>query len=757
MQFSQQVLEKINQVFRFAHNENRKILYEHEVYKVLDCIGLETPEFIFTDNPANLNDNILKRFSHYLVLKIVSPDISHKQKLGGVKKVRNYDPLFVQFVLTQMKKEVLSHFPEHEKPDIKGFLVVEFIPHTQALGYEVLLGFKEDNAFGPVMTLSKGGDDAEFFAQYYDPPNLFLPPLDPEQSMDMVLKLNIRHKFEQKGTFEYLKYFADAASLLSRLACHYSFISEPKPEFIIKAMDINPFVISEDKRFIAVDGFALFSSADQEENSVPPVNMDNLDGFFNPSGIGVIGVSANPEKQSIGRIIAHQLHDMGRDDLYLINSNGGEICFDNKKYPMFCSIDEIQADLDLIVYAAPARFIEDFFKSLNHVSPKAIILIPGIPSDLNYGTFIQKLDCAIPDSLKSGKTRIMGPNCMGVFYGPKGSDKGINTLFIEEERLSLKCSKSANTVLLTQSGAFSVTAIDKFQNSGLLKSIVSFGNKYDVKLTDLTAWFSLNPLIDVIALYVEGLAPGEGRQFFQLSKNISKPIIVYKAGKTSAGAKAAESHTASLSGSYDVFKAGCKQAGIILVENIEDHYNYVKMFSLAAKKLPRGARVAGVVNAGFESAVGADELKHLQQAQLSEHTKKKLIKLNTLGLIDTSTSFLDITPMADDLMYADFVEAVLQDDNVDCVFVSIVPHSSNLKTLPETCHDPDSIASRLVDLSKNYCKPVVISVNAGRYYQDFVSILEKNGFPVYNDIRSAVKSLDCFVSYHTQKKMGQIP
>jgi len=752
MQFSEQIIESINQIIRFAHNEKREILYEHEVYKILEYIGLETPKFVFIDDPAGLNGSVLRHFRHYLILKIVSPDISHKQKLGGVKKVRNYDPLFIQFVLNQMKEEVLSHFSEDKKPEIKGFLLVEFISHTQALGYEVLLGFKQDNAFGPVMTMSKGGDDAEFFAQYYDPPNLFLPPLDAEQAMDMVLKLNIRHKFEQKGVIEYLKHFANAASLLSRLACHYSFISEPQPEFIIKAMDINPFVISEDERFIAVDGFAHFSSAEKEKKSVPPVNLDNLDGFFTPDGIAVIGVSTNPAKQSIGRIIALQIHDMGRNDLYLINSNGGEICFDGKKYPMFCSVNEIPANIDLIVYAAPARFIEDFFKSLEHISPKAIILIPGIPSDLNYGEFIKKLDCAIPDSLKSGKTRIMGPNCMGVFYGPDGFDKGINTLFIEEERLSLKCSQSANTVLLTQSGAFSVTAIDKFQNSRLLKSIVSFGNKYDVKLTDLISWFSSDPSIDLIALYVEGLEPGEGRQFFQLSKNIIKPIIVYKAGKTNAGAKITASHTASMSGSYDVFKAACNQAGIILVENIEEHYDYVKMFSLAAKKLPRGNRAACVVNAGFESAVGADELKHLKQAQLSDYTKNRLIKLNTLGLIDTSTSFLDITPMADDLMYADFVEAVLQDDNVDCVFVSLVPHSSNLKTLPETCHDPDSLANRLVDLSKTCCKPVVISVNAGRYYQDFVSILEENGLPVYNDIRSAVKSLDRFIEYYIRPK-----
>ncbi|MCX7841473.1 MAG: hypothetical protein N2489_00145, partial [Clostridia bacterium] len=352
------------------------------------------------------------------------------------------------------------------------------------------------------------------------------------------------------------------------------------------------------------------------------------------------------------------------------------------------------------------------------------------------------------DEVKPQDLRIIGPNCMGVYFAPDESGKGLNTLFIDEKRLELKHSEFSNTVILTQSGALAVTAIDKLQNTRIFKSVVSFGNKYDVKITDLMAYFANDPSIDLISLYIEGLDSGEGRQFFELARNISKPVIAYKSGKTEAGAKAAASHTASMSGSYDVFKAACMQAGVILVENINEHYDYLKVFSLLAHKIPSGHRVAGVVNAGFESTVGADELKNLKQAQLSPETIEKLNRINKYGLVDVSSPFLDITPMADDRMYADFVEAVLQDENVDCVFVAIVPHANSLKTTPETARDPESLANLLVGLSKKYIKPMVVSVNAGRYYQDFVSIMESNGLPVFNDIRSAIKSLDTFVSYH---------
>jgi acyl-CoA synthetase (NDP forming) len=107
--------------------------------------------------------------------------------------------------------------------------------------------------------------------------------------------------------------------------------------------------------------------------------------------------------------------------------------------------------------------------------------------------------------------------------------------------------------------------------------------------------------------------------------------------------------------------------------------------------------------------------------------------------------------MADDKTYTAFVEAVLQDENVDCVFVAIVPHAVYIKTTTETCHDPEGIANLLVQLNKKYNKPMVISVNGGRYYQDFVTILEEGGLPVYTDIRAAIKSLDKFVTFHTKK------
>ncbi|MBP7460312.1 MAG: acetate--CoA ligase family protein [Candidatus Delongbacteria bacterium] len=744
-------VDAVNRIFEEAEREERRVLFEYEVYRILQILGFDIPRYLIVQEGEPIRSDMLDSLGSKIVLKVISAEILHKQKIGGVCFLDHPTPDTVEARIRAMRSEVVSHFPADHPPAIRGYMMVEFIPYSQALGYETLIGFKHDPAFGSILTLSKGGDDAEFFAKYYDPVDLFIPPLDMDQTRLHLSTLKIRHKFNQIGHPEFLDYLATAVCKMSGLAYAYSPNRDKLPAYLIQSFEINPFVFTRDNRMVAIDGLAQFIPLKDSSIQHPPLNVNRLDGFFNPTGIAVIGVSSNPGQHSLGRDIANLLHDMKRTDLYLVNIKGGETTVGGQVYPLYRDINEIDHPVDLVVYTAPAIHTIDFFKNLNKESVKAVVLISGIPSNIHYQDFAGQLRESVGPGI-----RIIGPNCMGVFYAPGDHNPGVNTLFIEEKRLEVRYAPTSNTVLLTQSGALAVTEIDKLQNTRIFKAIVSFGNKYDVKITDLVDYFAHDPSIDVLSLYVEGFDPGEGRLFFELAGKITKPIIVYKSGRTEAGARAAASHTASMSGSYDVFKAACLQSGSILAENIEDHYDLVKIFALLAHRIPEGHRVAGVVNAGFESTVGADELKNLIQARLTPATIETLNRINRSGLVDTSTAFLDITPMADDRMYADYVEAILQDENVDCIFVAIVPHTVTLKTTPETCRDPDGLAGLLIQLSRRYAKPIVISVNAGKHYQAFVSLLEENGLPVYHDIRSAIKSLDGFVTHHLKSIIKSI-
>ncbi|MDX1358650.1 MAG: acetate--CoA ligase family protein [Clostridia bacterium] len=732
--------EKIDSVFEKAHDSGRSVLFEFEVYDVLSHAGLDVPHYVFIDKPGLATEEVLSQFGDKIVVKVVSKDIAHKQKLGGVKVVSNSEPLFVQFVLFKMKEEVLAHFNEDEKPGIEGFLIVEFIDFTQSLGSELLIGVKNDDAFGPVVTLSKGGDDAEFFAKYYDPANLSLPYMTTEEADELAGSLKIINKFNDIGHPEYKDYIARAAEAISMLAFRYSDVSEDQVGYHILSMDVNPFVFSKSGRFIAVDGYVIFEKSDNKKKLL--ADETNIDAFFRPEGIAVIGVSRNENKYSMGREIATLLHELDRKDMYCINLRSGSTKICGVEYLMYQNLDQLPEDVDLAVYAAPAASVPDFLKNLGERKPKAMVMIPGIPADTGYEEFARLLDENKPEGM-----RIIGPNCMGVYYGANEQGSGVNTLFIEEERLKLYSDENSNAALLTQSGGMAITMIDKLRNNPVFKAIASFGNKYDVKITDLFSYFEKDESIDVIAVYVEGFDEREGRLFFELARSSSKPVIIYKGGKTEAGAQAAKSHTAAMTGDYDTFRAACIQAGVILTEDATEFMDCIKAFSLLADKKAGGMNVTGVLNAGFEATIASDELGHLKPAQVSAETMDALNNVTSHGLVDTSNAIIDVTPMTDDVMYGEFIRTFLSDPGVNAVIVGVVPHVENIKSTPETCNDENSLANVLVRIYETYEKPMVVSVNASEYYDEFVSIMEKGGIPVYTDIRSAVRSLETFMMY----------
>ncbi len=741
----QQTINQVDALLGAAHADGRHTLYEHEVYELLRLIGFEIPVYRFVQTVEEVTDALIAPFGGKdIMVKIVSRDLAHNQRYGGVQKVSIADPLFIQYVLSHMRSEVLGHFAQEHKPRIDGYLLIEFIHFSQTIGEEVMMGFQDDPAFGTVVTISKGGDDAEFFAKYYDPANLLLAPITLDDAHNLLNHLNIRHKYLEMGKPERLDQMAVAATRLSELGLQYSAFTRPCPAFCFKTLDLNPIVFSRDGRFVAVDGFAEFAPlrADGGESMQP--NLDGLKRFFEPRGIVVAGVSADAGKHSMARSIVTLLMDLGRDDILCVNPKGGETVIGGRTFRLYRSIDEIEVPYDLLVYAAPGLYSIPFVDQVP--GGKSVILISGIPADMDYYGFAREIT-----RVRKPDVRVMGPNCMGVFAAPRDGRRGINTLFVEEDRFSIPLEERSNAVLLTQSGALSITFIERNQQTAIFRTIVSFGNKVDVNIPDLTAYFDQDPKTDVISIYIEGVNTGEGRQFFNILRQARKPVIVYKGGRTEAGAKAAASHTAAMSGSYEVFRAACLQGGCILTEELDDFYNYTKTFAVLAHCPARGCRVAGVVNAGLEATMSADILNELVPAAFTPETAAALKAINTNALVNVDTPFLDLTPMADDTQYTRFIETALADPNVDCLFVGIVPHVDTLKTVEENYLDDDALGPLLVQVLRKTQKPVVVSVNAGRHYQALVRYLEENGLPVFSDIRSAIRSLDAFAAYWSRR------
>lgn len=737
--------DRIDAVFARAAAEGRRSLHEFEVYRILEALGLKTPRHVFVEDPTRVDAALLSPFGQKAIVKIVSPDIAHKSKLGGVRAVATEDPLYVRFVLQAMKDEVLSHFHGPDLPRVDGYLVAEFVPFTQSLGSEVLIGVKEDPSFGPAVTLSKGGDDAEFFARWYDPANLSLAPLEKDEAEELARSLKIRHKYESMGHPEYCGKIADALHAVSLLAHQYSFIAARKPRFYLAQMDINPFVFAKDGSFVAVDGFAAFETAEDRPSALDRPDVAGLRAFFEPDGVAVVGVSGDSGRYSMARTIVEILGDIGRDDVLCVNPKGGETEIGGRTYRLYPDVASLPRRCGLFVFAAPAKGTMEFLDAVPEGS--AVILISGIPAELRFEDYAEQVR-----GRRARGVRAVGPNCMGVFFAPDAARKGVNTLFLGEDRLKIGYGPKSNAVLLTQSGAMAITAVERTQNFPVFKAIVSFGNKADVNVADLVRYFRDEPSAEVVAVYLEGLGEGEGRELFDLARRYPKPLVVYKAGRTEAGAKAAASHTAAMSGDYDIFSAACGQAGVVLVDELPDFYNAIKAFSMLAAKPPRGPRVAGVVNAGLDATMGADQLGSLVMAEYQKATNERIAALNKHGLVNVGATFLDVTPMTDDVMFGQIVEAVLADPGVDCAFVAVVPHVENLKSTDDVCRDPDALAAQLVQAAARSDKPVVVSVNVGNHYQGLVRALEEGGLPVFPDIRSAMRALETFCRARLARK-----
>ncbi len=739
--------QKADGILAGAAADKRDYLFEHEVYQILQLLGLQVPTYLFVSSPDELASGMLCEFgTERLVLKIVSGEIPHKTRVGGVQIVTR-DRERIRARMQRMHEDILSH-PRYEerKPRIDGFLLSSFIDYSKDLGNEVLIGIKENLAFGPEISFSKGGTDAEHFAKYFSSPNVRLLPLDRPECRELLGTTGIILKYMEEDKLDYVDKIVEALYRLNLLFTHYSSLNPDPPDYIFSEFEINPFVIDYERNLLAIDGLAHFLPAEKRLDLLNKPNTDGLEHIFWPQGIAVIGVSATDSAKT-GNNIATLLHNLGREDLYLVNVKGGRTNIAGKTYSLYKNLSDIPNRVDLVVVTVPARLAPAVVAEAKAKGAKGVVLIPGGFSEVEGD---QSLEKKIAEIVAGSGMRVIGPNCLGLFRAPNRRQPGLNTLFIPEEKLEYRPKQESNVALLTQSGALGITELDKLKSAIYPRVVVSYGNQLDVDPGDLAAYFQNDPDIDVLAFYIEGFKPCGGRKFFDAVKESTKPVIVYKAGRTDAGSRAAASHTASMTGDYKVALAAMEQAKAIVADHILDHKDLIKIFALMGNKTIGGKRVAGVVNAGFESTYAADNIGGLELAQFSPETVAKLRK--ELPPFVSINPFLDLTPMADDALFERCIELLLADTRVDCLFISIVPHTVMLQTKREEMEkDKENIAYRIIRQGRNSDKPIVVSINAGTMYNVFVETVEEGGVPTYTTAERAMFALNRLVNYRLER------
>ena len=429
-----------------------------------------------------------------------------------------------------------------------------------------------------------------------------------------------------------------------------------------------------------------------------------LDAIFAPKNVAVIGATENPG--SVGRTILWNL---------ISNPFGGTVFPINPKragilgikaYP---SIAAVPDKVDLAVIVTPAPSVPGIIGECVEAGVKGAIIISAGFKEI--GAQGAELERQIMEHARRGKMRIVGPNCLGVM----SARTGLNATF------AAAMMHSGNVGFITQSGALATAILDwSFHENVGFSAFVSIGSMLDVDWGDLINYLGDDPRTTSIVMYMESI--GDARSFLSAAREVAllKPIIVIKPGRTEGAARAAASHTGSLTGSDEVLEAAFRRSGVLRVNTIADLFHMAEV--LAKQPRPDGPRLTILTNAGGPGVIATDALimNNGELAEISEETMKALN-----GLLPSQWSHnnpIDILGDASPERYAQALEIAARDSKNDGLLVILTPQAMT---------DPTETAEKLKPYAQSTGKPVLASWMGGQDVAAGEAILNRVNIPTF--------------------------
>lgn len=430
----------------------------------------------------------------------------------------------------------------------------------------------------------------------------------------------------------------------------------------------------------------------------------SLSPFFNAAGVAVIGASSNPQKLSYG-ILNNLINSTYKGEVYPVNPGSAEIL--GKR--CYTHISEVPDPVELAVLVVPAPVTPQTLDDCGKRGIKAAIIISGGFKEVGEsGTDLEKECLKIAHHYGM---RLIGPNCVGTMC----MSTGLNTTFI------YGVPDTGGIGFLSQSGAVCGGVIDMVLGKKIgFSHFISMGNEADVTETDLIEYLGEDPSTRVIAAYVEQIR--DGRRFLEVARKVSriKPIVLLKAGRSGAGARAVSSHTGSLAGSYTAYQTAFKQAGVIEVQNWSELFDVAIAFDF--QPIPAGKRAVIITNAGGPAAITSDALANngILLEDLEEETKTELRKhLNPAAQVSNP---VDMLGGVNGPMYGMAVSTLMKDKNVDIILPILVPHALTNSV---------EVAQAIIDASKTGNKPVLPVFMGDKSVVEARITLQGNRLPMY--------------------------
>jgi len=440
--------------------------------------------------------------------------------------------------------------------------------------------------------------------------------------------------------------------------------------------------------------------------------MRNLKTLFQPRTIAIIGATDRPGSVGLGVV---QNLQSGKQKLFFVNPYQKKV--GGRK--TYSSVLEIKEKVDLAVVAVPAPVVSSVVRECGRKGIKNVIVISAGFAEM--GPEGEKRQRELVKIVRESGINLVGPNCLGIIR----PHSFFNASFAPATPAA------GEIAFVSQSGALLDSVIDQSLGRRYgFSALISYGNEADLSLEDFLLFLEKDPRTKVILLYLEGVR--DGRRFLTVAKKVAqiKPIVVLKAGRTASGRKAVSSHTASLAGADEVYRAAFKQAGLVAVDTLQELLAAAK--SLAWQP-PLRSGLGIITNGGGMGVLTTDyaQQENLKLANLTPETVKKL--KNHLPLMVSLRNPLDLVGDAPAERYQQALEAFLKQKSIGGIIV--------IQTI-QTVTEVEKNARIIVKSHQKFPqKPVVSVCLEGPLSQKGVAYLEKHRLPNYSDPFFAVRAM----------------
>lgn len=446
----------------------------------------------------------------------------------------------------------------------------------------------------------------------------------------------------------------------------------------------------------------------------------NLDKLFNPQSIAVIG--ASNKKGSVGYALFKNIKKSNyKGRLYPINHKRKSI----QGLKAYRSVANPEVDAEMAIIATPAFTVPSIVKECAVAKIKNIVVISA--GFLEAGVEGKKLFEGLIALSKKHKINILGPNCLG-FLNPRIS---LNASFASQN------ARSGGIAFISQSGALCTSMLDwANQNNIGFSYFISIGSMADIGFGELLDFLGKDKNTNSILCYIESIK--DPKNFINIARKVvnTKPIFALKVGRTSAGAKAAQSHTGSLAGNDLAYELAFKKTGIVRINSVEELFNSAKILSM--QSYPKGKRLAVITNAGGPGVLTADACakEGLELAKIDKLTMSKLNKI--LPKAWSRNNPIDILGDADPERYLKTLKICSSSKNIDGLLVILTPQAMT---------NPTAVARELVKIKTK--KTVLACFMGGNDLKKGFEVLEQSKIPTFLCPENAVKAFKNLSGYQS--------